>query len=67
VTRSGTHQNRGGTTSFRCGGCGAASQFAHREQQYGPLVHSFLDKHGQCGNAVEITTGFRELHDPMCG
>ena len=50
-------QNRGGATSFRCGGCGAVSHFAHREQQYGRLVLRFLDQHGPCGNAVEITAG----------
>lgn len=50
-------QNQGRTTSFRCGGCGVTSEFAQREQQYGRLVHSFLDQHGQCGNAVEISAG----------
>jgi len=29
--------------------------FGHRDRQYGRLVHDFLDRHGQCGNAVEIS------------
>jgi hypothetical protein len=40
---------------MRCGGCGAAAQFAHGERQYGRLVHDFLDQHEHCGNAIEIT------------
>ena len=29
--------------------------FGHRDRQYGRLVHDFLDRHGQCGDAVEIS------------
>jgi hypothetical protein len=29
--------------------------FEQDEQGYGELVHSFLDQHGQCGNAVQIS------------
>jgi hypothetical protein len=42
---------------MRCGGCGAAAEFAHNERQYGRLVHDFLDQHEQCGNAIEIAAG----------
>ena len=42
---------------MRCGGCGAAAQFAHDEGHYGWLVHHFLDQHEHCGNAVEIARG----------
>jgi hypothetical protein len=43
-------------TFFRCGGCGVTARFAHAEQQYGRLVHAFLDQHGHCGDAVQITS-----------
>jgi hypothetical protein len=39
---------------FRCGGCGTAARFEHDDQQYGRLVHRFLDRHARCGNAMEI-------------
>jgi hypothetical protein len=39
---------------FRCGGCEATARFAHDDQQYGRLVHRFLDRHARCGNAMEI-------------
>lgn len=45
---------RYGTTLFRCGGCGTAARFEHDDQQYGRLVHRFLDRHARCGNAMEI-------------
>jgi hypothetical protein len=45
----------GGATYLRCGGCGATAVFVQRERCYGRLVHGFLDRHGACGNAVEIT------------
>jgi hypothetical protein len=54
-------QEHEGTTYFRCGGCGAATRFAHLEQQYGHLVLGFLDQHGRCGNAVEIAVGRADL------
>ena len=44
-----------GMTLFRCGGCGTTARFAHDDQQYGRLVHRFLDRHEQCGDAMEIT------------
>ena len=50
-------QEHEGTTYFRCGGCGAATRFAHLEQQYGHLVRGFLDQHRWCGSAVEIAAG----------
>jgi hypothetical protein len=61
------NQNWGGTTSFHCGGCGIATQFDTSEQQYGSLVRLFLDQHGLCGDAVDITAALREPHDPICG
>lgn len=42
-------------TYLRCAGCGTAAMFGHRDRQYGRLVHDFLDRHGQCGDAVEIS------------
>ena len=42
-------------TYLRCAGCGTATMFGHRDREYGRLVHDFLDRHGQCGNAVEIS------------
>jgi len=46
--------DRDGTTLFRCGGCETAARFAHDDQQYGRLVHRFLDRHERCGDAMEI-------------
>jgi hypothetical protein len=42
-------------TYLRCDGCGVSAVFEQDEQSYGGLVHSFLDEHEQCGNAVQIT------------
>jgi hypothetical protein len=42
-------------TCLRCDGCGVSAVFEQDEQGYGELVHSFLDQHGHCGNAVQIT------------
>jgi hypothetical protein len=49
------HQNSGGATYFRCGGCGTAAVFAQQERRYGRLVRDFFDRHERCGNAVEIS------------
>lgn len=48
-------QNRGASTCFRCGGCGATAVFVQHERQYGRLVHGFFDQHERCGGAVEIS------------
>ena len=45
----------GTTTYLRCAGCGTATMFGHRDPEYGRLVRDFLDRHGQCGKAVEIS------------
>jgi hypothetical protein len=42
-------------TRLRCDGCGVSAVFEQDEQGYGELVRSFLDQHGQCGNAVQIS------------
>jgi hypothetical protein len=46
---------RGDATFLRCGGCTAVVLLAQREQDYGRFVCGFLDRHEQCGNAVEIS------------
>jgi hypothetical protein len=48
-------QDRRGVTYLRCGGCGATAGYVQREPRYGRLVHGFFDRHGLCGNAVEIS------------
>jgi hypothetical protein len=45
---------RGDATFLRCTGCTAVALLAQREQDYGRLVRGFLNRHEQCGNAVEI-------------
>jgi hypothetical protein len=42
-------------TYLRCDGCGVSAVFEQDEHGYGGLVHSFLDQHDECGNAVQIT------------
>ncbi|HUY48436.1 MAG TPA: hypothetical protein VMV92_22410 [Streptosporangiaceae bacterium] len=42
-------------TRLHCGGCGMSAVFEQDEHHYGWLVHSFLDRHARCGNAVQIT------------
>lgn len=44
-----------GTTSLRCGGCQASGLYGQDEHCYGVLVHAFLARHEQCGNAMTIT------------
>ncbi len=53
--RDGVTHNRGASTIFRCGGCGAAAVFVQRERRYGRLVHGFFDQHERCGGAVDIS------------
>lgn len=53
--QGGVTQNRGASTCFRCGGCGATTVFVQHERQYGRLVHGFFDQHERCGGAVEIS------------
>jgi len=46
---------RGDATFLRCGGCTAVVLLAQRQHDYGRLVCGFLNRHEQCGNAVEIS------------
>jgi hypothetical protein len=45
----------GDATFLRCGGCTGVALLAQRGQDYGRLVCGFLNRHEQCGNAVEIS------------
>ena len=51
-------------TYLRCAGCGTATTFGHRDREYGRLVRDFLDRHGQCGNAVEISSARQHAGPP---